>query len=320
MSSRLPAELIDDYFRLFVNRLAYTVQSAQPHPRSGKHYYYRPKNQDRSCALTCKVIEQHLLTKVTIGLFAINPRNQRCKWAAIDADYPNSLADLLKLQWELKNDGIEAALEKSRRGGHLWILAETPLLASDCRVYIHSLAVRLKLPVRGVGLAEGIEVFPRQSSLKPGEFGNAIRGPLGVHQANKKRYFFYGADYTLDAQMNYLKELSKLTEERLKSLISGMTIPEDVPEANPRVRPEKLTRCAFGFRILDHVQPVRKSGRNYWAQCPSCALNGHDRGHDNLAIAVDDPRKYKCWAGCTREMIREAVGRPVKRWFGVRGS
>jgi hypothetical protein len=312
MSSRLPAELIDDYSRLFVNRRAYTVQSAKPHPRSGKHYYYRPKEQERSCVLTGKAIEQHLLGKVTIGLYAINPKSQRCKWAAIDADYASSLSDLLKLQWELKSDGIEAALEKSRRGGHLWILTETPLLASDCRVYIQSLAVRLKLHVRGAGLAEGIEVFPRQSSLRPGEFGNAIRGPLGVHQANKKRYFFYGADYTLDAQMSYLQDLSKLTEERLKSLISGMQIPEDVAEVNPKVRPKTLPRIACGFRILDHVQSVRKSGRNYWAQCPSCALDGHDRSHDNLAIAVDNPRKYRCWAGCTREMIREAVGRPVK--------
>jgi len=312
MSSRLPADLIDNYFRLFVNRRAYTVQSARPHPRSGKHYYYRPREQDRSCLLTGKAIEDHLLGEVTIGLYAINPKTQRCKWSAIDADYENSLADLLKLQWELKNDGIEAALEKSRRGGHLWIFAETPLLASDCRIYIHSLAVRLKLPVRGAGLAEGIEIFPRQSSMKPGEFGNAIRGPLGVHQTNQKRYFFYGADYTLDAQMSYLKGLSKLTEERLKSLLSSMTIPEGVPEANPKVPPETLPRSTYGFRILDHVRPIRKSGRNYWAQCPSCALDGHDRGHDNLAIAVDDPRKYKCWAGCTREMIREAVGRPVK--------
>jgi hypothetical protein len=312
MSSRLTAELIDDYFRLFVNRRAYTVQSARPHPRSGKHYYYRPKEEGKEYRLTGKAIEEHLLGEGTIGLYGINPKSQRCKWAAIDADYANSLADLLKLQWELKNDGIETALEKSRRGGHLWVLAETPLLASDCRVYIHSLAVRLKLPIRGAGLAEGIEIFPRQSFLRPGEFGNAIRGPLGVHQANQKRYFFYGADYTLDAQMGYLKGLSKLTEEGLKSLISGMAMPEDVREANPRVHAVPLPRSAYGFRILDHVQPVRKNGRNYWAQCPSCALNGHDRSHDNLAIAVDDPRKYKCWAGCTREMIREAVGRPVK--------
>src|SRR5262245_5511125 len=313
MSSRLPAELIDDYFRLFVIRRAYTVQSQRPHPGGGKHYYYRPKEQGRDCCLTEKTVAQHLLGEVTIALYAINPRNQGCKWAAIDADYRNSLEDLLKLQWELKNDGIAAALEKSRRGGHLWILADTPLLAKDCRIYIHSLAGRLKLSVKGVGLAEGIEIFPRQSFLRPGEFGNAMRGPLGVHQANKKRYFFYGADYTLEAQMSYLKGLSKLTEARLKSLISGLAIPEEVQETNGKVRLETPSRSTHGFRILDHVQSVRKSGRNYWTQCPSCALGGHDRSHDNLAIAIDDPRKYRCWAGCTREMIREALGRPVKQ-------
>ena len=102
MSSRLPAELIGDYFRMFVNRLAYTVQSAKPHPRSGKHYYCRPKERDRICVLTGKAIERHLLGEMTIGLYAINPESQRCKRAAIDADYANSLADLLKLQWELK--------------------------------------------------------------------------------------------------------------------------------------------------------------------------------------------------------------------------
>jgi hypothetical protein len=38
--------------------------------------------------------------QLTIGLYAINPRTQRCKWVAIDADYNNALEDLLKLQWE----------------------------------------------------------------------------------------------------------------------------------------------------------------------------------------------------------------------------
>jgi hypothetical protein len=63
-----------------------------------------------------------------MGLYAINPRTQRCKWVAIDADNENSLVDLLKLQWELRNDGIEAAPEKSRRGGHLFATSRTALL------------------------------------------------------------------------------------------------------------------------------------------------------------------------------------------------
>ena len=37
------------YFRLFVNRLAYTVQSTKP-DRNGKHYYYRPKRRQAAVA------------------------------------------------------------------------------------------------------------------------------------------------------------------------------------------------------------------------------------------------------------------------------
>jgi hypothetical protein len=27
---------------------------------------------------------------------------------------------------------------------------------------------------------------------------------------------------------------------------------------------------------------------------------------------VSDPRKYKCWAGCSKEMIRAALGHPIR--------
>ena len=166
-------EMAARYWQLFVNRTAHTVQSDKPGD-NGKHYYYRPKSGG---GLSLRTIQQHLAGQITIALYAINPKTQRSKWVAIDADYADALEDLLKLQWELHQDGVEAALEKSRRGAHLWIFAEKPLLARDCRVYIYNLAMRLRVPVKGgAGLAEGIEVFPRQDELGAGEFGNAIRG------------------------------------------------------------------------------------------------------------------------------------------------
>jgi len=301
-------EIAGRYFDLFANRLAYTVQSHKPNG-NGKHYYYRPKNDRR---LSLETVREHLNGQITIGIYALNPRTQRSKWVAIDADYENAMEDLLKLQWELGQDGVEAALEKSRRGAHLWIFADKPLLARHCRIYIYNLALRLKVPVKGgPGLAEGIEVFPRQDELGPDQFGNAIRGPLGIHRAAEKRYWFYGADYRLEAQLKYLERLRKITENEMGRFIDGLEMPEEFrPKPRVELPPCDLTRPQF--RILDHIQPTCTRGGNYWARCPSCADHGHDRSGDNLAISIADPRKYKCWAGCTKEMIRAALGHPIR--------
>ena len=146
-------QVVEDYQRLFVNRRAYTMQSMRPHPETGRHYYFRPskKGTDIPLMLTEGTIRQHLEGKITVGLYAINPSTQRCKWVAIDADYKNSMEDLLKLQYHLTQDRVEPALEMSKRGGHLWIFLATPLLAKECRIYIHDLALRLGVPVKGSG-------------------------------------------------------------------------------------------------------------------------------------------------------------------------
>ncbi len=272
-------DIVTRYFELFVNRKAYTVQSSHPNSGTGRCYYYRPKG--RVC-LSKETIRMHLEGRTTIGLYAINPVTQRCKWVAIDADYLSALDDLLKLQWELRRDGVDAAL---------------------------------KVPVKAAGLADGIEVFPKQNEVPAHEFGNAIRGPLGVHRGAGKRYWFYGADYTLEAQTAYLERLKRITEDEMVRFVDGLEVPQElapfpkekarpyVPSSNPNHRE---------FRIRDHVTVRRRAGRNYWARCPSCAGLGRDRSADNLAISISDPRKYKCWAGCTKEQIRAALGRPIR--------
>ena len=310
-------EIVRDYFRLFVNRRAYTVQAARPDPETGRHYYYRPtaKGTGQPLGLTYETLRRHLEGQITIALYAINPSTQRCKWIAIDADYKDALEDLLKLNYYLGRDGVSAALEKSRRGGHLWVFFESPQLARSCRVYVYDLALRLGVPVKGSGLPEGIEIFPKHDELKRGEFGNAIRGPLGVHRGASRRYWFYGADYDLEKQMGYLKRLPKLSSSQLEGLIAGKAVPPQ-PAARAvhgeRVRTTSGNRTRHEFCILEHIgTKLRKVGRNYVTQCPSCAASGHDRSRDNLAISIEEPRKYICWAGCTKEMIRAALGCPL---------
>jgi hypothetical protein len=263
-------------------------------------------------SLTTATIRRHLEGAVTIGLYAINPSTQRSKWVAIDADYGGAMEDLLKLQYFLQQDKVEAALEMSKRGGHLWIFMEKPVLARECRIYIYNLALKLGVRIRGGGLAEGIEVFPKHDELRKGEFGNAIRGPLGIHRGAKRRFWFYGADYDLEKQISYLNHLRKVSEEQIRRFIAGTTMPPELKHLSADQSAPFVHASGREFRILDHVGKVRKVGRNYVTQCPSCAEAGQDRSGDNLAISIDDPRKYICWAGCQKEMIRRAVGCPIR--------
>src|SRR5580700_9261622 len=140
-------EIVRDYFRLFVNRRAFTIQSNKPHSEGGRHYYFRPKAKGtgKPISLSDGILKRHLEGEITIALYALNPATQRCKWVAIDADYKDSMEDLLKLQYYLLEDKVQAALEMSKRGGHLWIFFEKPLLARECRIYVYDLALRLKV-------------------------------------------------------------------------------------------------------------------------------------------------------------------------------
>jgi hypothetical protein len=311
---RASASVVADYFNLFVNRRAYTIQSNLPHPGSGKHYYYRPTNNKngQGLGLTLDTIGRHLEGEITIGLYAINPATQRCKWVAIDGDDADALADLSKVRYCLKQDGVDSALEQSNRGGHLWIFMAEPLPARNCRTYMCDIALRLGIPVKQGKQREGIEIFPKHDALKPGRYGNAIRGPLGIHRGAAQRFWFCGADPNLEAQMSYLNSFPKVTRQQLARLIAGKSMPAQLAPAEPNAEPE-MRRHAGGreFRILDHIStPLHMVGHNNVTRCPSCAEDGHDRSGDNLSISIEDPRKYICWAGCTRDMIRAAVGCP----------
>ena len=136
-----------------------------------------------------------------------------------------------------------------------------------------------------------------------------VRGKARGH-----RFWFYGADYTLDAQLEYLCRVQKVPAARLERFIAGKTLPKEFVQhaKRPEAPRRYFSSPADEFRILDYVHVERQVGRNWIARCPSCAAANHDRSGDNLAISVEEPRKYICWAHCTKEMIRNAVGRPIQ--------
>jgi hypothetical protein len=110
----------------------------RPDEDSGKYFFYQAKDYKTKerLALDVETVRKHLTRELTIGLYAINPETQCSNWVAIDGDYKDAYRDLRLLRWELLQDGVQALVEMSRRGAHLWILCEQPLPAKLCRIYI----------------------------------------------------------------------------------------------------------------------------------------------------------------------------------------
>ncbi len=305
------------FWNLFVNRGAYVQQSNIPHHESGKHYYFRPKVKmtEESIPLKLSTVRDHLAGNLTIGVYAIQPTTQTCKWIAIDADYPNALdditkpghsGDLTKLREAFAADGIEALHESSRRGGHLWAFFDEPIPAAICRLYVLSLAKQLGVPIKKKGDDDGIEVFPKQDTIGEGEFGNAIRGPLGVHRTSLERYWFEGAEKTLDAQLQLLCNVKRVTKPQLEQLTAGL---QPIEPPKPMFVPKPFHMDNRNITMVSvPLGRHRKSGKNLMAQCPACASRGEDRKGHHLAVLIADPTVYHCFCGCSREDIKRALG------------
>ncbi|HEY0754254.1 MAG TPA: hypothetical protein VGD98_09850 [Ktedonobacteraceae bacterium] len=155
---------LQTYWNLFIGR---SNDFAQQHQDGG---YFRVGR-----ALSMTDLAQHLDGRQTLGSYLINERG-RCRCAVFDADNPNGLQVLRQVQTTLTHQAIPAYLERSRRGGHLWVFFAEPVPASQVRAWL--------LP----SCPSGVEFYPKQ--VEGAGYGSLIRLPLGVHLRSGKRYPF----------------------------------------------------------------------------------------------------------------------------------
>ncbi len=127
--------LLNEYSRMFVSRRDdYAIQQL-----NGR--YLRVGSP-----LTKIALLNHLNGAQSLGTYVIDERG-RCRFAVFDADAHHGLDVLLGMQGQMALDGIPSYLERSRRGGHLWVLLglSRPKLALallPCRCRILSQAGR----------------------------------------------------------------------------------------------------------------------------------------------------------------------------------
>jgi hypothetical protein len=205
------------------------------------------------------------------------------KWLCFDSDTDdgalNQLESFLKTyQWHVIREG-----RRPHRDGHLWVLFDAPVQAAQLIVLGQS-AMKL-------AGTTGLECFPKTATGL-----SQVRGPLGINlkpEAKGARGWFDGVEQNITSQLEWLavQPLNR-AEDAIK----------EAEKHKPKQEPTKLKlfRRWRGGRfectsILELVEG-RKVGGRHLAQCPLCALEGHDRHRDNLHISLDGT-KWCCVFG-----------------------
>jgi hypothetical protein len=159
--------------------------------------------------LTHADLYDHLIGRRTYGTYVIDETGN-CRFAVIDADTESGdlLARLWVIQDELATQGIVSYLERSRRGGHLWIFFTRPVPAAWVRAWL--------LPF----CPSDFEFYPKQDVRE--RYGSLIRLPLGVHRKSGQRYPF------IERCAGGLHTLTRTDEERLTwfTSIQRMEVPQ----------------------------------------------------------------------------------------------
>ena len=150
----------------------------------------------RFLPLTNAVIEQHLLGKETIGVYALLP-DETCWFLAADFDKKTWEYDSQAFLETCRELNVPAALERSRsgKGGHIWIFFERALPAITARKLGCVLLTRTMERRHQIGLDSYDRFFPNQDTMPKGGLGNLIALPLQFAPRKADNSVFIDSDF-----------------------------------------------------------------------------------------------------------------------------
>jgi hypothetical protein len=228
----------------------------------------------------------HLQGKETLALSSTDELGQ-CRWVCVDADAPNGLDQLRLLKEALENHGLRSVLERSRRGGHLWLFFTLPQPAALATGVVRSV---LDLLYTSSQLPRVLEVYP--DNAEAGQLGHAVRMPLGIHRRTGPRYPFLGHTSAvidledLPAAMALALAQPAIRPEQLRVVAAqislsgqaGKTPPVASPAPSPSA-PSSTTSAVIrwvdaqvnSLDLLEELSPatdMRLAGQGYLGWCP----------------------------------------------------
>jgi hypothetical protein len=250
--------------------------------------------------LTDNLIYAHLLGKVSIGTYALDPKGW-AKWVCFDADYDEHFAGLVSMAQALSLfSDVPTYLEPSRRGGHLWLFTPT-LPGFQARRFGKQLLVDHELLEKHGEEQPGIELYPKQDRPTTGP-GSLVRLPLGVHKLTGHRYHFITPDGsplapTIREQIQLLAAPARVPQAFIDQILSRAPVPKEVSPTQPfQVKLETDTSAPLSERIKSRISvydfvsqyvALDKRGKGY---CPF-----HDDQHKSFQVSQEG-NYWQCYA------------------------
>lgn len=228
-----------------------------------------------------KLVYRHLRGALTIATYT--PFRDLTRWLCLDFDGEGltPLEEVRSFLWEAYQ--VTAYLERSRRGGHLWVFFTAPAKARKVRTLAKYLLKELQLA------QFEIEIFPKTDDATD-RLGNAVRLPFGIHRATGERYLF--ADVpgrTWEEQVAWFrKNIHLMPLERLDQVLATVAPAQEPPRRAPVLDPrpitgsyvaaikEKLPILELASRLTSLKPSDGGKGRFYIGRCP---FPGHKDVH-----------------------------------------
>jgi hypothetical protein len=179
--------------------------------------------------LTDKAIHNHLIGKLTIGIYPLLP-DETCWFLAVDFDKKSWVADAAAFAATCRRFHVPIAVERSRsgNGAHIWLFFDCPVAAANARQLGCALLTRTMENRHEIGLDSYDRLFPSQDTLPKGGFGNLIALPLQKHRREHGNSVFLDEVFQPHVdQWRFLEAVQRIRADMLDRMI-----PEIAPGGN----------------------------------------------------------------------------------------
>lgn len=166
-------------------------------------------------------IRQHLEGRQVIGIYPML-KNETCHLLAIDFDKENWLEDTRAIMKTCRDEGIPAAVERSRSGsgGHIWIFFSEEVPVILARKLGTSLITKTMARRYQIDMKSYDRLFPNQDTMPKGGYGNLIALPLQKEAMRKGNSVFIddnGVPYP--DQWAFLFSVGKMSFRDVEALV-----------------------------------------------------------------------------------------------------